>query len=196
MTWLVATALAALTDDGFVVVRSSSGCTIAARPDAHPAGPAMRAECHWPEVQPELLAAELVAYDRYPRFIFPLEESRIERVEVGRSLVYQRQKVAGLSPREVLLWMTSAREGAGTARVAWTAATEVPLALQANAVRTPRNDGRWEVWPDPAGGARMFHEISVDGGGGVPRWIVQFARNWAYTRILSDTREYAAGLSR
>lgn len=182
-------------DDGFEPVRTAVGCAIEMRPETHPDGAAMRAACRWPEIDPAPLAAELLRYERYPRFLFPLAESRIERQEPGRALVYQRQSLTGLSTREVLLWITSARGDDGTVRVAWTTASEEPLTLAPGAIRTPKNVGRWEVGADPAGGTHLVHEISVDGGGNVPRWIAQLARNWAYTRILSDTRAYAAALA-
>lgn len=195
MWWLPALAIAdPVPDDGFRFARTTSGCTVDMRPESHPDGPAMRATCRWPEVDPEAFAAAVSEPSTYTAHVFPLDESRVVRFEPGRMLVYQRQSVTGLATREVLLWMTVERAADGAVAVAWRAANEEPLTLQPGAVRTPKNSGYWRVRPDPAGGTLAEHGIEVQGGGQVPKWIVQFARNWAYNRILADSRAYGAAL--
>jgi hypothetical protein len=173
--------------DGFEPVRESDGCRIAMRPEAHPHGAAMRAVCHWPEVPPSGLVGLISAYERYPDFVFPIAEVQVRRRDEDRALVYQRQRVFGIADREVLLWMRQERAADGT-RVSWTTASEEPLDLSPGAIRTPRNVGFWEVAADPGGGARVVHEIALDAGGSVPRWIVALVRTRSFARIMSDVR--------
>jgi hypothetical protein len=188
---MIASLVAVAAAGAFEPVRASDGCAIAMRPESDPAGAAMRAECAWPEVPAAGLVRMLEVYADYPRFVFPIDEARVERRDGERALVYQRQSMIGLADREVLLWMT--REAVpGGVRFAWSAAAEEPLALRPGAIRTPRNTGYWEVVADGAGGSRVVHEVALDAGGAVPRWIIDLVRTHAFARILSDVRSAAA----
>lgn len=181
--------------DAYQPVRTAAGCAISMRPETHPEGAAMRAECRWPEVDPARLQRVLTQYERYPEFVFPISVARIERAEAGRTLVYQKQELVGIADREVLLWMVHS-EAAGGARVAWSAASDQPLELASGAVRTPRNTGYWDVGPDPDGGARVVHQIAMDAGGYVPKWLVNLVRTTAFAKIMADVRAFAGGLGR
>lgn len=184
--------LAAAWGSDFVPVREDAGCTIAMRPETHPEGAAMRAECRWPEVDAHRLVAMLAAYERYPDFVFPVTEARVVRTEPDRSLVYQRQSMIAIADREVLLWMARTDLERGGARFSWSAATEEPLVLRPGAVRTPRNTGFWQVEPDLNGGASVVHEVALDAGGSIPRWIVELVRYRSFARIMADVRAAAA----
>jgi hypothetical protein len=56
-------------DDGFEPLRQDGGCAIAGRPPEHEAKAALRARCHWPDVDPEALLALVSDYPRYPSFV-------------------------------------------------------------------------------------------------------------------------------
>lgn len=184
----LALALAASADDGgFVPVREAAGCAISMRPESSPEGAAMRADCRWPEVDPARLVEMLSAYDRYSDFVYPIAEARVVRTERDRALVYQRQSMFGIADREVLLWMGREERGDAT-RFAWTTASEQPLEQRPGSVRTPRNVGYWEVAPGPDGGASVVHEIALDAGGSVPRWLVALVRTRGFARIMEDVR--------
>jgi hypothetical protein len=189
-------ALAAGADDrGFEPVRTTSGCAISMRPESHREGAAMRAECHWPEVAPERLVDLLSAYERYSEFVFPVAEARVVRTAAdGRALVYQRQAMFGIADREVLLWMWREDHPDTTVRFSWTTAAEEPLELLPGAVRTPRNEGHWQVAPDPAGGSAVVHEVAVDAGGSIPRWLVALVRTRGFARVMTDVRSAATGV--
>lgn len=183
MIWLFAAALAGTAD--FEHVRDAEGCVIAMRPEAHELGAAMRATCHWPEVSAEALAGLLADYPRYTDYIGPITASEVRRRDGGRALVYQRHELFGIADREVLLWMW--QEGS---RVRWTTADE-PLVLARGSVRVPRNEGYWEVAPAPGGGAAVVHEIALDAGGSIPRWIVAMARTRGFVRVMGQVRAIA-----
>ncbi|MEZ4239440.1 MAG: SRPBCC family protein [Myxococcota bacterium] len=168
-------------------MNDAGGCRIAMRPEHHPLGAAMRADCTWPDVSVDALVALVSDYSRYPEFVFPVAESRVRRTEGDRALVYQRQQVFGLADREVLLWMQQER-GTDRLRVSWTTASEEPLELARGAIRTPRNQGFWEITADPEGGAHVVHEVALDAGGSVPRWIVALVRTRSFAKILADVR--------
>jgi hypothetical protein len=189
----LALALTASADDGgFERVRESSGCGISMRPESHPEGAAMRAECRWPEVPATRLVDMLSVYERYPDFVYPITEARVVRYEPGRVLVYQRQSMFGIADREVLLWMWREDRPDEATRFAWTTASEQPLELRPGSVRTPRNVGYWEVAADPSGGSTVVHEIALDAGGSIPRWLVALVRTRGFARIMEDVRVAAA----
>jgi len=152
----------------------------------------MRAVCEWPDVEAVAISEMLAQLERYPEFIFPIAEARIERAEEHRVLLYQRQELFGIADREVLLWMAVTRRDTGELTLRWTAAQDQPLLLQRGAVRTPRNDGSWQVRRRPGGGVRVVHEIAMDAGGRIPVWVIQLVRTRAFSRIMSDVRDRAA----
>lgn len=190
LAWLAVSAFA--DERGFEPVRDDAGCHISMRPETHPDRAAMRAECQWPEVDAAGLVALLAQYARYPELVFPITEAKVVREEPGRTLVYQRQSLFGIADREVLLWMRQEPRDGGTAFV-WTAAVDEPLTLREGAIRTPRNEGYWWVGPGERGGVAVVHEIALDAGGSIPRWIVNLVRSRSFAKIMSDVRTIAAG---
>ncbi|MBX2798286.1 MAG: hypothetical protein KTR31_11470 [Myxococcales bacterium] len=191
--WMAMTA--ALAGDGFDHVRDSAGCAIFMRPKAVSGVAAMRAVCDWPDVDPERLTDLLSQFHRYSDYVFAIDVSRVERTEAdGRKLIYQRQEMFGISDREVLLWMRATPRGGGT-RFSWTVASDEPLQLRKGAIRTPKNDGFWEVMPREGGGARVVHEIAMDGGGSIPQWLINLVRTRGFARVMSDVRQIGADAS-
>lgn len=155
----------------------------------------MRAVCLWPDVDANRFGSVLRAYERFPDFVFPVATAKILRKEGEKSLVYQRQRVPGIADREVLLWMSDKTDPEGTLRVSWTTAGEEPLLLTPGAVRTPKNNGFWEIAAVPGGGSRVTHEIEMDAGGSVPRWLVSLVRSTGFARLMQQVRTFAQGLS-
>jgi hypothetical protein len=152
----------------------------------------MRADCAWPEVEPGRLIALLGQVEAYGSFIWPIKEARLVREEGDRQLVYQRQHITGLADREVLLWMTRQDLQDGGRQYRWTAAQEEPMTLQPGAVRTPRNDGLWEVRPAASGGSQVVHQIAVEAGGPVlPRWLLSWIRTRGFLAVMADVRRAA-----
>lgn len=189
---LTAAAFAPL-PEGFVEVRTSGDCRIAQR-EATESGPlAMRADCSWPEVSPDRLITLLGRFDAYSEFIWPIKEARVVRTEADRALVYQRQHITGLADREVLLWMSQQDLPPSGRRYQWTAASDQPLTLQPGAVRTPRNDGLWQVQPAEGGGAQVVHQIAVEAGGpALPRWLLTWIRTRGFLAVMADVRRAAS----
>lgn len=187
----LATTAVAAGPDPFEFVSETGGCAISMRPPDHPDGAAMRAACRWPEVEPPALVEMLSVWSDYPRFVFPVDEARVVRTEDHRTLVYQRQSMIGIADREVLLWMRREDLGPDGVRFSWAAAADEPLTLRPGAVRTPKNTGSWTVAADPAGGSSVVHEIALDAGGSIPRWLVELVRYRSFARILSDVRAAA-----
>lgn len=157
------------------------------RPEDHPDGAAMRADCEWADVDARHLANLLGQFERYSEFVFPIAVARVEREEGERTLIYQRQELFGIADREVLLWMEQQPVDEGV-RFSWTTASELPLDLRSGSVRTPRNEGFWEVAAREGGGTRVVHEIALDAGGAIPRWIVNLVRTRSFVRIMTDVR--------
>jgi hypothetical protein len=149
----------------------------------------MRAVCIWPEVDPAALDRSLSDFEHYEDLIWVIDESAVRRSEGGRSLVYQLQQIWGLSDREVLLWAwTEEVDGGHVHR--WTTAAEEPLTPRKGAIRTPKNEGYWEVRANPDGaGAQVTHQIAVDAGGmPLPGWMLRWIRTRGFARVMDEVR--------
>ena len=181
----------AAASDGFERVRSTNDCVFEMRPEDHPDKSALRARCHWAEIDATAMGRELREVGRYTEYVYPIEVSEIRRDEGHRWLVYQRQHVWPIADREVLLWMTP-EQSDGTTRVSWTAAADEPLTLRHGAIRVPRNDGYWLVKPHPEGGAEVTHQIAMDGGGRIPKWLVDLVRTRGFVQVMGDVRKLMA----
>lgn len=181
----------ALANDTFPVVKTTDTCTIRKRDKTATQGAAMWATCTWPDVDPAVLVGMLTDLDRYDQWIWPIEESRVERTDAERLLVYQRQHIFGLSDREVLLWV-DVRQTPTSAAIRWSAANDQPLVLQKGAIRTPRNKGFWTVVPNATGpGTTVVHQIEVDAGGlPLPAWLVRAIQTRGFLRLLGDIHDH------
>ncbi|MCB9691427.1 MAG: hypothetical protein H6736_06410 [Alphaproteobacteria bacterium] len=190
---VLALLLTAHADDSFTLMKETEACTIRKREKTETQGAAMWARCRWPELEPAVVRGMLTDLTRYDEWIWPIGESRVEREDAGRKLVYQRQHIFGLSDREVLLWVT-VDDRPELAKVAWTAANDQPLVLADGAVRTPRNTGFWTIGPNPDGpGTEVVHQIELDAGGlPLPQWLVRAIQTRGFHRILTDIRGLAA----
>ena len=192
MLWFFFTAYGQAPDVSYEHVRTAADCVLEARPKTHHARASLRATCAWSEVDPAVLSKMVTTYSTYTDWLWPLKECRVIREEESRTLVYQRQKIAPLSDREVLLWMSQSDQG-GTTQVTWHAATEEPLELQPGSVRTPVNKGMWSIQAAPSGGSHVVHEIEVDAGGvPVPAFLMDWIRQRGLLSILKDVRRQAA----
>lgn len=181
-------------EDGFEPVREDGGCAISGRPPEHEAKAALRARCHWPDVEPESLLSLVSDFGRYPSFVWPLKVSDVKRAEGDRSLVYQRQSVWPLADREVLLWMWSEPWSEGGTQVRWTAATDESLEVDKGSIRVPRTDGHWAVRSHPDGGAWVEHQISMDGGGKIPKWLMDRIRARGFAQVTLAARDRVLGV--
>lgn len=182
----------AIGSDGFEPVKQAEDCDIELRDETHPDGAAMRAKCHWPEIDAKRAGPMMDDLNRYAEFIWPIAESRVVRAEPERRLVYQRQHIFGMTDREVLLWVNRTVEG-DTTQIAWVAASEEPLTQARGTIRTPKNTGHWQVAPHPDGGSTVEHEIAIQAGGPkLPRWLLNMIRMRGFVSVMRDVRAAAA----
>jgi hypothetical protein len=184
--WVVASAFAA----DWSVVRESDGCVFEHRAEGSPDGAAMRATCTWPDVAPDPLVAMLSQYEQYPSFVWAIDAAQIRRVEGARALVYQAQRLPGIADREVMLWITKEELEPGV-RFSWSVASDVLWKPSEGNIATPKNTGSWTVRPAPGGGSEVVHEIAVDAGGQIPRWVVALVRTRGFVKVLEDVRAAA-----
>lgn len=189
--WTLWLGIALAAPTGFDLVGKGAGCQFYRAPVEEDGNQAARAECHWPEVPPERLAAWLGRFERYDELIPPVVRSEIVRVDGERSLVHQVARTRGLAPRQVLIWMQSRSSDAST-RVGWTTATGEPLALAPRHHRALRNEGWWEVSAHPDGGAQVVHQVLYDPGGAVPAWVVRWAQVGGLREVMQNVRDVAA----
>ncbi|MEZ4319300.1 MAG: hypothetical protein R3F61_17435 [Myxococcota bacterium] len=188
LVWLAFPALAD-PGDGFEPLREAADCVYTQRPKEHAEGSAMRAVCTWADVDPAVLDEKLGDFAAYDEHIWVVDESEVRRTVGERSLVYQLQQIWGISDREVLLWAWTEPVDGGH-RHRWETATDEPLEPRKGAIRTPKNEGYWEVRANPDGpGALVTHEIAVDAGGvPLPGWLLQWIRTRGFARVMDDIR--------
>ncbi len=175
--------------DGFEPLREAGDCVYTSRPKDHAKGSAMKAVCTWPDVSADVLRDKLSDFDAYEETIWVVDESEVRRSEGDRALVYQLQKLWGLNDREVLLW-ASTEEVPDGQRYQWTTASDEPLPERKGTIRTPKNEGFWEVRDAPGGGAVVTHQIAVDAGGvPLPGWLLRWVRTRGFARVMDEVRE-------
>lgn len=91
----------------------------------------------------------------------------------------------------MLLWAWSEPYGEGRQHC-WTTAVGEPLELREGAIRTPVNEGCWQVTPT-VDGVKVVHQIAVDAGGTpLPAWLVRFAQTRGFARVMDEVRASAS----
>lgn len=189
LVW-IATALAS-PPPGFEELKVWNACVIYKRDRTETRPSAMRAECTWPDVDPVRFGKMLRDYGGYDGWIWPVAESEVRRIDGERSLVYQLQHIWGISDREVLLWATRQELPTGGVRASWVTATEEPLQLRDGTIRTPHNEGFWQVEPG-ATGSLVVHQIEVDAGGvSLPGWLIRAIQSRGLGRLMDEARDHA-----
>ncbi|MFT5682965.1 MAG: hypothetical protein ACI8RZ_003889 [Myxococcota bacterium] len=176
----------------FQLVRTTEDCRTYMGPQDADGVTPVRIECRWDGVDKTAIEAMFDQLGQYHVFVWALGDSRIERVDPERTLVWQRHEVPGTAPRETLVWLTAADNGVGSRSYTWTTATEEHFTLSsAYAVRAPRNDGMWNIIPDEAG-VDVVLELSYDPGGMVPDWLVKWCQTLGADRMMAEIRAIAA----
>ena len=177
------TAFAAPPD--FTELKVWNDCTLYKRPKTDTRPSAMRAECTWKDVDPVKLGKMMTDFDRFDDLLWPIDTSEVRRIEGDRSLVYQLQKIWALNDREVLLWARTEQLESGV-RASWTTASEEPLTPRSGTIRTPINEGYWEITAAEQG-ARVIHEIAIDAGGvPLPQWLIRAIQTRGFGRVMDD----------
>ena len=186
--WLLLWASALAADTDFKFLKRSGDCTYFFKQGVDSV-PAMRAECEWSDVSLEQLDAMLGRYEDYDDYIFPITTSVIRSYKDDATLLFQRHKVFGFAPRESLVWIGRYPVVDGF-EIRWSRATEHPLLVSPGAVETTVNEGFWRVVERVDGGVRIEHQVRVEAGAGLPKWLVSFFRTQGFIRIMGTVRAY------
>ncbi|MCB9672669.1 MAG: hypothetical protein H6734_24540 [Alphaproteobacteria bacterium] len=182
---VVATALAA--PAGYSPTKQVNGCQLYLGPrDADGVTP-MAAECHWPEVTIASFDAKLADWNLHDEIFSSVAESRVLRVEGGRSLVKQTHVSSGISDREIIISGQRVALDDGGFRYEWRPSGQ-PIELQKGNVECPRSEGFWQVRPSPEGGVLVSYELHYDPGGSVPGFLVRWFQTSGLTEILTNAR--------
>lgn len=189
MVALALSALAAPTD--FHAVSAADGCTVYTGPVGEDGIATLRAECHWPDGDFEVLDAALSRVDRWEDLVWCIADSAVVGRDGDRALVWQRHEVSGIAARENLVWMRSSGDGT-LRRYEWTQAG-VGFDAAADAVVPLRNDGFWQVSRAADGGVDVVHEITYDPAGQVPAWLVRWFQRRGALTVLADVHALAQG---
>ncbi len=191
MLLLLTTLALASAPEGYEAMKEGADCTIYKGPEEPDGVSPMVAICHWKEVDPKGLIAKLSDYAAYDDLIFGIVSSDVKRVDGDRTLVHQVQTTKGIATREVLIWMKTEASEKGTT-VSWTTAAEEPLVVAEGNIRSPRNDGAWEVGPHPEGGSQIRHTIAYAPGGNVPGWVVRWFQVGGMLKVMTEVRATAS----
>lgn len=186
-TVLAAIALAA--PAGFEVTKEGvSGCTLMlGQPDAGVVP--MRAECRWPDVTAEEFDALFSKWEDHEAYFSTISESDVLSRPAGKVEFRQVHTTRGISDREVvLLGERTALDGGGF-RYAWTLSPH-QLTVSGGRVAPERDDGFWEVRPNPEGGVDVVHQLTYDPGGRVPGFVVRWFQTSGLATVVTDLHEY------
>lgn len=157
---------------GYTELKRDNDCVVYKGPPVENGVVPVFADCHWADVAPEKLHALLVDWEGHAKVHATVAESRIEKREGERALVYQRHQLSGISDREVRIWMQRTAIDGGF-EYAWKN-DGVVTELQKGNVATARHEGFWRVKADPAGGSRVEYGLTYDPGGSVPGFIIRW----------------------
>ncbi|MCB9678019.1 MAG: hypothetical protein H6737_23165 [Alphaproteobacteria bacterium] len=127
--------------------REAHGCHVTTGADVVPGIPAVRAECHWPTIEPAVVADLVGDVDGQARFVWTLEAESVVRADDEGTWVLQRHALPGLRDREGLVRIERIADGEAL-EVRWTLE---PGPVAADAVAMEANDGVWRVGRATAG---------------------------------------------
>ena len=181
--------------DGYSQAKETGDCTLFTGPADDSGIAPMFTECHWPEVDPAYLQGLLGVWDAYDKYIFAIESCTILKTEGNRTLVHQVQSAPAISNREVAVWMQKTEVDGGF-RFTWKDDPSVALTLAKGNIRSPKNEGYWQVTAHPESGAVVQHAVHYDPGGRVPSWLVRRFSIGGLSDVMRDVRAMAAAGSK
>ncbi len=168
-----------------------AGCAISlARTD--PAGVATYgAECRWP-IAPRFVAA--IVGD--PKRIEAASSSLVESTKLADGRVLNVHSPGWpIDDRQSTLAIDKTPLPDGGLLLAYTLAAE-QVTLGAGRVQARRDDGRWEIRSDGAGGTWLRYETTYDAGGGLPVSLVQRTVRASVAESLAELRAAAEANAR
>lgn len=171
MLLLLTSALAA--PSGYTISAANvDGCELSLGPKAADGVVPMHAICQWADVKLETFNRVVASWPKHADVFAVVVESKVQRVEGEKSLVYQLQRSKGISDREVLMWMWHATVS-GADRYAWNTATAEALTPKDGNVRVSRTEGYWQAKAEGAG-VTVEHHLEYAPGGSVPGFLVRW----------------------
>lgn len=192
MITLLLTGAALAAPPGYNVTKTgSSGCELSLGPAEADGVVPMRAECYWPEASLDKFKAVFGDWEKHDDVFSTVVESKVQRSEAGRALVYQKHRNSGIADREILLWMKSEQVD-GWTRYSWTKAKGETLTVADGNVETPRSDGYWQAKASPDGGILVQHTLSYAPGGSVWGWVVRAFQTSGLEATVAEARKGVA----
>ena len=174
---------------GFKVTEADyNGCELSLGPAEADGVVPMRAECVWSDVSLDRFKAVMSDYTQHDEVWATVAESKVQRTDGDRSLVYQKHQNSGINDREILLWMKHESVD-GYDRYSWTRATGETLTAADGNVLTARSDGYWQAKAEGTG-IRVVHLLSYDPGGSVPGFIIRWFQTSGLEANVDDLHAY------
>jgi len=150
----------------------------------------MRAECHWPHIEPDKLHGLMGAWGDHDLYFSSVVSSDVQKTDGGRSWVHQVHRAKGISDRECVVVMEKTSIDGG-ARYGWTV-DNGGLVVEKGRVEVAQSDGFWEIRPHADGGTAAVHQLSYDPGGSVPGFLVRWFQTSGLTAVVTELESYAA----
>lgn len=189
---LSAAALAATppVPSGHKAVTEKHDCQISVAPTSSDGVAPIRADCHWPEVEPATLDKLLGDWNSADKIFSTVSVSEVRGGSGDRVTVFQVHVASGISDREALLIGTRAPVEGGF-RYAWTMSGATQDTPADGRVTAGRDDGSWTVTAHPEGGSSVVYRLKYDPAGSVPGFIVRSFQSGGIVAIVGDLRAAA-----
>jgi hypothetical protein len=187
MYLLVASALAA--PQGFKVTKNTDHCELSLGPALGNGVVPMRAECHFPDVDPDKLHSLMAAFGDHDKYWSSVVSSDVLRTDGSRTWVKQVHAAKGISNREAILVMEK-KSVEGGFRYTWTLDSS-SLEPASGHVAVEWDDGYWEVTTHPDGGVRAVHQLAYGPGGSVPGFLVRWFQTSGLQAVVQEIEAYA-----
>lgn len=184
---LVTTALAA--PPGFKVTKNTDHCELSLGPALGNGVVPMRAECHWPDLEPARLQGMMAALADHDLYFSSVVSSDVVRSDGARTWVKQVHRAKGISDREAILVMETTKVG-DAQHYGW-ALDNGDLVASSGNVLVGYDDGFWEFSAHPDGGTKAVHQLAYDPGGSVPGFLVRWFQTSGLTAVVEEIEAYA-----
>lgn len=147
------------------------------------------------DAPPERLLSVVGDYERYPDFMPYVEKTVVEKRNGESAWIFQQLDFPWpISNRYYTIRLnTTARQDKGDYRVEWTLADANEFRREGTGVRTPVNNGHWELCATNGGKSTLVtYYVHTHPGGTLPAWAVNMANEIAVPSVIKAVKAQAA----
>jgi hypothetical protein len=184
---------AAFAATDFTYADTTDGCVVSIGAVQADGTGALRADCHWADVDFMTLITKLDRFDSWHRYLDCLAATEQIRTENGRTLVWQQAAVPWpLATREDQVWMWKSVTAEGV-HYGWKLADEAFAFRDASAKIPAISEGTWDVSRAADGGTNVVYVAAYNPGGNVPLALVRQYQVSAGEEVLANIHDVGTG---